>query len=42
MGANGMVARHDLVGVYATAASRAPRDVAGEKLQVGGPGLQLP
>jgi len=29
-----MLARHDLVGVYATASSRAPRDVAGEKLEV--------
>jgi hypothetical protein len=33
MGPNGMVARHDLVGVYATQATRQPRDIAGEKLQ---------
>uniref|UniRef100_A0A7S0RKX6 DEX1 C-terminal domain-containing protein n=1 Tax=Chlamydomonas leiostraca TaxID=1034604 RepID=A0A7S0RKX6_9CHLO len=34
MGGNGMVARHDLVGIYATQASRAPRDVAGDRLAV--------
>lgn len=35
MGPNGQVARHDLVGIYATSATRAPRDVAGDKLHVG-------
>ncbi|KAL6763316.1 hypothetical protein V8C86DRAFT_347755 [Haematococcus lacustris] len=34
MGPNGMLARHDLVGIYATQATRKPRDVAGQKLQV--------
>ncbi|KAF5841733.1 hypothetical protein DUNSADRAFT_11513 [Dunaliella salina] len=34
LGPNGMLARHDLVGVYATASSRMPRDVAGDKLEV--------
>lgn len=31
---NGLVARYDYYGVYATAASREPRDIAGEKLPV--------
>ncbi len=34
LGPNGMVARHDLVGIYATKASRRPRDVPGERLHV--------
>jgi hypothetical protein len=34
LGPNGMVARHDLVGIYAADSTRQPRDVAGEKLQV--------
>ncbi|MEW5304838.1 MAG: hypothetical protein WDW36_007421 [Sanguina aurantia] len=33
-GCNGLIARHDYLGIYATKASRAPRDVAGTKLQV--------
>lgn len=41
MGPNGLVARHDLVGVYATKASRRPRDVAGDKLQVGALALNI-
>jgi hypothetical protein len=33
VGPNGLAARHDYFGVFATQASRRPRDVAGEKLQ---------
>lgn len=33
-GVNGMVARHDYYGVYATASSRRPRDIAGDKLAI--------
>jgi hypothetical protein len=33
-GPNGLLARHDLVGVYATESARRPRDVAGQTLQV--------
>lgn len=31
---SGMTARHDYFGVYATAASRQPKDVVGDTLQV--------
>jgi hypothetical protein len=31
---NGLMARHDYYGAYATVASRAPRDVAGDKLKL--------
>ena len=33
-GANGLLARHDYFGVFATKTSRQPRDVAGQTLQV--------
>ena len=42
LGVNGMVARHDYFGIFATEASRKPRDVAGDKLQVGAKGFWMP
>ena len=36
MGPNGLVARHDYFGIFASDISRRPRDVAGDKLQVRG------
>ena len=34
LAANGMTARHDYFGIYASKASRQARDVAGEKLHL--------